>query len=79
MIACYVSQVNKVILGLIALVPSQDEIPVYLVDDDLDLLDALALYLAQVGFNPVLFSSSQAANRSTSRTQRTRYPIPHSA
>ena len=29
-------------------------------DDDLDLLDALALYLAQVGFNPVLFSSSQA-------------------
>jgi len=60
LIACYVSQVNKVILGLIALVPSQDEIPVYLVDDDLDLLDALALYLAQVGFNPVLFSSSQA-------------------
>ena len=41
------------------MVQSQDHIPVYLVDDDPDLLDALSLYLSQVGFNPVLFSSSQ--------------------
>lgn len=41
------------------MVSSQDDIPVYLVDDDSDLLDALSLYLSQVGFNPVLFSSSQ--------------------
>lgn len=41
------------------MVSSQDDIPVYLVDDDSDLLNALSLYLSQVGFNPVLFSSSQ--------------------
>ena len=48
------------ILGSTALNPSQDDIPVYLVDDDPDLLDALSQYLSQVGFNPVLFNSSQS-------------------
>lgn len=46
-------------LGSIALNPHQDDIPVYLVDDDPDLLDALSLYLSQVGFSPVLFNSSR--------------------
>lgn len=41
------------------MVSSQDDIPVYGVDDDPDLMDALSLYLPQVGFNPLLFSSSQ--------------------
>jgi len=42
LISCFVSQVKKVILGPIVLVTSQDELPIYLVEDDLYLLDALA-------------------------------------
>lgn len=38
---------------------SQEAIPVYLVDDDPDLSEALAIYLRRIGYSPVQFHSSE--------------------
>lgn len=38
---------------------SQEAIPVYLVDDDPDLSEALAIYLRRIGYSPVRFHSSE--------------------